>query len=95
MLGKLFERSGNSPSTAAPLALNESRTHAIMASRGRQLVDRYWGRYVAFLHDDAANTSWVLRDPPAATVPHGRFGGVRIYFSAMDESSNWGWVRSR
>jgi asparagine synthase (glutamine-hydrolysing) len=102
VLGKLFERSGNSPSTAVPLALDESRTRAIMDSRGRQLVDRYWGRYVAFLYDDAAGTSRVLRDPsgglPCLTV---RFGGVRLYFSAMDDirqlgvgpfDVNWGYL---
>jgi asparagine synthase (glutamine-hydrolysing) len=86
VLGKLFERPGDSPSTAAPLALNESRTRAIMGSRGRNLVDRYWGRYVAFLHDEETQTSWVLRDPsgglPCLAV---RFGGVRLYFSAMDD----------
>jgi asparagine synthase (glutamine-hydrolysing) len=102
VLGKLFERSGNSPSTAVPLALDESRTRAIVDSRGRQLVDRYWGRYVAFLYDDAAGTSRVLRDPsgglPCLTV---RFGGVRLYFSAMDDirqlgvgpfDVNWGYL---
>jgi asparagine synthase (glutamine-hydrolysing) len=102
VLGKLFERSGNGPSTAAPLALNESRTRAIVTSRGRQLVERYWGRYVAFLHDEAAQTSWVLRDPsgglPCLTV---RFGGVRIYFSALEDIQplglgpfdvNWGYL---
>ena len=100
--GKLFERPGNSSSNAAPLALNESRTHAIVASRGRHLVDHYWGRDVAFLHDDAARSSWVLCDPsgglPCLTV---RFGGVRIYFSAMADIQqlglgpfdvNWGYL---
>jgi asparagine synthase (glutamine-hydrolysing) len=91
VLGKLFERPGNSPSTAAPLFLDEARTRAIMDSRGRHLVERYWGRYVAFLHDDAAATSWVLRDPsgglPCLTV---RFGGVRLYFSAMSDIQHLG-----
>jgi asparagine synthase (glutamine-hydrolysing) len=102
VLGKLFERPGDGPSTAAPLALDESRTRAITDSRGRCLVDRYWGRYVAFLHDESAKTSWVLRDPsgglPCLTV---RFGGVRLYFSAMKDVQplglgpfdvNWGYL---
>ena len=102
MLGKLFERSGNSPSTAAPLCLDESRTRKITQSRGRHLVDGYWGRYIAFLHDAAAKTTWVLRDPsgglPCLTV---RFGGVRLYFSAMSDIQhlglglfdvNWGYL---
>jgi asparagine synthase (glutamine-hydrolysing) len=102
VLGKLFERSGNGPSTAAPLALDESRTRTILDSRGRQLVDRYWGRYVGFLHDEADKTTWVVRDPsgglPCLTV---RFGGVRLYFSALNDIQqlglgpfdvNWGYL---
>jgi asparagine synthase (glutamine-hydrolysing) len=102
VLGRLFERPRHSPSIAAPLALNESRTREIMNSRGRNLVDRYWGRYVAFLHDESAGATWVLRDPsgglPCLTV---RFGGVSLYFSAMNEIQhlglgtfdvNWGYL---
>lgn len=101
VLGKLFERPSNSPSVAAPLSLDESRTRPILASHGRHLVDSYWGRYVAFLHD-GSGTSWVLRDPsgglPCVTV---RFGGVRLFFSAMKEIQhlglgpfdvNWGYL---
>jgi len=91
VLGKLFERPSNSPSIAAPLNLDESRTRAILESHGRHLVDRYWGRYVAFLHDDGSGTSWVLRDPsaglPCLTI---RFGGVRLFFSAMKEIQHLG-----
>jgi len=83
VLGKLFERSANSPSVSAPLVLDELRARPIFESRGRHLIDRYWGRYVAFLQD-ADGTTRVLRDPsaglPCLTI---RFGGVRIFFSAM------------
>ena len=83
VLGKLFERSLNSPSTSAPLSLDESRARPILESGGRYLIDRYWGRYVAFLQD-ADGTTRVLRDPsaglPCLTI---RFGGVRLFFSAM------------
>ncbi len=103
VLGKLFERLGNSPSTAAPMSLGESRTRAIIESRGRHLVEGYWGRYVAFLHDAAARTTRVLRDPSGGlpcliTI---RFGGVRLYFSAMSDLAvlgagpfdvNWGYL---
>lgn len=91
VLGKLFERPSNSASVAAPLSLDDSRSRDILASRGRHLVDHYWGRYVAFLQDDASRTSWVLRDPsaglPCVTV---RFGGVRLYFSAMKDIQHLG-----
>ena len=102
VLGKLFERSTGSPSCAAPLTFAATRTRRILDSRGRELIDRYWGRYLAFLHDEAGHTSWVLRDPsgglPCLTV---RFGGVRVYFSAMSAIQhlglgpfdvNWGYL---
>lgn len=91
VLGKLFERSGNSPSTSVPLELGESRTRSIMESQGRSLVDRYWGRYVAVLNDQAAQSTSVLRDPSGGlhclTL---RFGGVRLYFSAMADIQHLG-----
>lgn len=84
VLGTLFERSHNNPSVAAPLVLDAPRAGALLRSRGRDLVERYWGRYVAFLHDDRDRASWVVRDPsgglPCLSV---RFGGVRVFFSAM------------
>jgi len=102
VLGKLFERPTNSPSIAAPLALDESRTRQILESRGRHLIDHYWGRYIGFLHDDTSGTSWVLRDPsgglPCLTL---RFGGLTLYFSAMNDIQhlelgpfdvNWGYL---
>lgn len=104
VLGKLFQRLSNSPSIPAPPSLDESRTRPILESQGRDLVEHYWGRYVAFLHDAASGASWVLRDPssglPCLTL---RFGGVRLYFSAMSEiqhlglgslNLNWGYVRA-
>ena len=85
VLGKLFERPGEDPSVAVPLSLNEARSRPILKSRGRHLVEHYWGRYIAVLHEETAGSSWVLRDPsgglPCLTL---RFGGVRVYFSALD-----------
>jgi asparagine synthase (glutamine-hydrolysing) len=85
ILGKLFERPGAGPSVSVPLSLNEARTRAILESRGRDLVEHYWGRYIAILHEETSGSSWVLRDPsgglPCLTL---RFGGVRLYFSSLD-----------
>jgi asparagine synthase (glutamine-hydrolysing) len=103
VLGKLFERPGNSsPSIAAPTALDESRTRQILQTRGRHLIEHYWGRYVAFLNDAASGTTWVLRDPTAGILCLTlRFGGVRLYFSSMSDIEhlsigtyevNWGYI---
>ena len=86
VLGKLFGRSG-SASTSAPLAPGEAESARILGTRGRHLVDRYWGRYVAFLRDASQDATWVLRDPsallPCLTV---RFGGVQVFFSSMEDA---------
>ena len=91
VLGKLFERSGNSSSLVAAGDFDVARTRTVMESCGRQLVDHYWGRYIAVLHDDRAETTWILRDPagglPCLCV---RFGGVRLYFSSMSDIQHLG-----
>jgi len=94
VLGTLFEKGGeglDDRSTQAPLGLSESETASIVASAGRALIERYWGRYVAFIQDTTASTTWVLRDP-TATLPclTARFLGVDVYFSHMEEGARLG-----
>jgi asparagine synthase (glutamine-hydrolysing) len=102
VLGKLFERSSDGRSAPVPLTFDEPRTRAIVSTRARGLIEHYWGRYVALIHDDPSATTWVLRDPsgglPCLTV---RFGGVNVYFSCMEQvlqlglgpfDVNWGYV---
>lgn len=88
VLGRLFMRAGTAgaDSKPAPLAFGEQETRAVVESGGRRLVERYWGRYVAFVRDPVALTTWVLRDPSAGlscvTV---RFGGVDVYCSLVED----------
>ena len=102
VLGRLFERARGLPSSPARLTFDEQETRALVATGRRRVIDRYWGRYVAFLHDTAASTTWVLRDPsaglPCLSV---EFGGVTLYFSSMEEvlhlglgpfTVNWGFL---
>lgn len=88
VLGKLFTRSADDRSSAAPLQFNAAESAKIFASRGRHLVERYWGRYVAFLQDGA---TWVLRDP-TAVLPcfHAKIAGVDVYFSWLDDAVRLG-----
>jgi asparagine synthase (glutamine-hydrolysing) len=91
VLGKLFAIGSDGSSAGAPLALSEQETSAVLTSAGRRLVERYWGRYVAFLQDGGAGTTWVLRDP-TGTLPcfTARFLGVDVYFSHMEEGAQLG-----
>ncbi len=102
VLGKLFRSGRDSASTAAPVELAEEESLQIVVSGGRRLIDSYWGRYVAFLHDDAGRVTRVLRDPSAG-LPcfSANFDGVHVYFSRMEDaprlpaqrfSINWKYV---
>jgi asparagine synthase (glutamine-hydrolysing) len=106
VLGKLFYRSqvepGHFRSSAVPLELSEDESLRIAHSRGRRLVERYWGRYVAFLHDEASGSVQVLRDPSGALPCFSAMSaGVCVYFSRMEDvwrlfdrtfSINWKYV---
>src|SRR5262249_41862734 len=88
VLGKLFGRTGDGVSTAVP-TLDDDQSARIVATAGRHLVERYWGRYVAFVRDPAAMTTWVLRDPTAVMhcswIEH---ESVRIYFSSIEDAAD-------
>jgi asparagine synthase (glutamine-hydrolysing) len=86
VLGNLFARSQESVSTPAPPALTEADSRAMLDTNGRHLIDSFWGRYVAFLHDAGSQATWVVRDPsgglPCYVV---RCRGVDVYFSWIDD----------
>ena len=56
----------------------------IVDSGGRRLVDRYWGRYCAFINDERAR--YVLRDP-CGGLPcyHAEIGRVKVLFSDLED----------
>lgn len=102
VLGKLFERGRDAPSRGAPIALSEKESSRIVASGGRHLIHAYWGRYVAFVHDEGASVTQVIVDP-SATLPcfSSQLAGVHVYFSSMEDvaplashafSVNWKYV---
>lgn len=85
VLGTLFAR-GTDGSIPAPTAFGESDSRSLLAGGGRRLMEAYWGRYVAFLHEPGTCSSWVLRDPsgglPCYTL---RLGAVDVYFSWLED----------
>jgi asparagine synthase (glutamine-hydrolysing) len=86
VLGNLFARSEEGVSTPAPADLGAADSRAMLDSNGRHLIESFWGRYVAFLHDAPARATWVVRDPTAGLPCYlVRCRGVDIYFSWMDD----------
>ena|GEM_PF-2414429 len=79
---------------AAPLPVRRvgaDETEQILRTGGRHLVDEYWGRYVAFMHDGFSHRTSVLRDPlgtmPGFAMHHQH---VRVlYFVDARRSGPW------
>jgi asparagine synthase (glutamine-hydrolysing) len=77
VIGRLFDRA-----TAAPVTMaDEAFAGAVEDTRGRHLIERYWGSYCAIVQDGPGR-HWVLRDP-SATLPVyvTETVGVHCYFS--------------
>ena len=86
VLGNLFARSPEGVSTAAAPALGAADSRAMLDTNGRHLIEAFWGRYVAFLHDAEARATWIVRDPSGALPCYlVRCRGVDVYFSWIDD----------
>lgn len=86
VLGTLFARSADGVSRLVPRVIGESDSRAILDTDGRHLIEEFWGRYVAFLHDDPTHATWVLRDPSGGMPCYlARRGAVDVYFSWIDD----------
>lgn len=88
VLGALFQRNADPLDEGpSPLArLDEERSKRIIYTRGRDLIESYWGRYVAFLRDPATRTQWIIRDP-TGNLPCYRtcYGGISIFYSGLPD----------
>jgi asparagine synthase (glutamine-hydrolysing) len=85
VLGTLFPRtyadSYAEPSAPASVSFSEHDAENLNNTAGRNLMDEYWGSYVAFLRADRGHSAWILRDP-AGRIPcqSTRVGSVDLYF---------------
>ena len=85
ILGKLFTRTDDG-SDHSRLRITDEATQTIMARGGRDLITRYWGRYIAFLYKADDRTIRVLRGPstslPCLTA---RLDRLHIYCSWIED----------
>jgi asparagine synthase (glutamine-hydrolysing) len=100
ILGRLFPTNLGSWSPGWKVCLDGSIAANIVKSGGRELVENYWGSYVAFLHDSQSRCHYAIRDcsgkiPCYTTTHHGVhlvFADVRDITSRLDLPSlgiNW------
>lgn len=76
VLGKLFETNPDTSGIATDPSFDERESDRLIESRGRHLVERYWGYYVAFLRAVGGRIRYVLRDPT---------GGLPCYLTKADD----------
>ena len=83
VLGTLF-RGFDACGRRAADHFTEPESERIVASGGSELIDKYWGRYVAFLRN--AGKVWILRDPTGG-LPCYRLveRGVSVFFNDLDD----------
>lgn len=83
VVGRLFRR--GEPAQKGDITLTDDEAHKIVSSQGQALVDRFWGRYVAFLPSQTGAPR-VLRDP-TGTLPCYRveLKGVVIALSWLED----------
>lgn len=106
VLGTLYDRTGTCDERPSRrLTLDASESFRIIRSAGRDLIDRFWGRYVALVLCPRTNMTWVIRDPTAGLPCFAvRSSGVLIVFSCVSDllklgaisfSIDWRYVASR
>jgi asparagine synthase (glutamine-hydrolysing) len=104
ILGTLFCNSTETTAGSRVRVLAKEVMREIIGSQGRVLVTRYWGRYVAFLHDKSTRSISVLRGPTGALPCFTSIvEGVRVFFSCLEDcialglirySVNWQYIRT-
>jgi asparagine synthase (glutamine-hydrolysing) len=85
VLGRLFRRGGSTSNRHGDLDLTELEAQRIVSTDGRTLVEKFWGRYVAFLPSWTGEAR-VLRDP-TGTLPCYRveIQGVTLVLSWLED----------
>jgi asparagine synthase (glutamine-hydrolysing) len=91
VLGKLFSRGADGPGSASVTAFDDAEAARIVASGGRRLFEKYWGRYVAIVHDRATSNVRVLRDP-SGSFPcwYSERDGVGVVCSDVEDCRDLG-----
>ena len=91
VLGKLFSRGAQGAGSASVTAFDDAEAARIVATGGRRLFEKYWGRYVAIVQDSATSNVWVLRDP-SGSFPcwYSERDGVGVVCSDIEDCRDLG-----
>lgn len=88
VLGSLFQTRDDlcDPDPPRPAQITERVSQAIAATRGRNLVEEYWGNYVAFFRCPHGGPTVILKDP-SGSLPcfHTMHHNVHVIFSWISD----------
>lgn len=85
VLGRLFRGRGDEHFHSVAEELDSHEAQRILDSKGRDLTERYWGRYVAFLLSGDGQR-FILRDPTGGIPCYfTHFHGITLFFTHIED----------
>lgn len=105
VLGTLFARGFDRAASCRVTAFDDAEAVLIVATGGKRLLEKYWGRYVALVRSEETAEVRVLRDP-SGSLPcwHSELDGVAIICSDIEDcrdlgalkfTINWDYITGR
>lgn len=86
IIGTLFRRAQHDSVSPHVNSLDSSEIQKILNSGGRHIIERYWGSYVAFVHDSRSRSWSILRDPTASLACyHAKWRNIQLFFSDIED----------
>lgn len=86
VLGKLFDSEVAENCVSSEPEFGDKETNLLIESRGRRLVERYWGHYVAFLRSWDGDARFILRDPTGGLPCFlTNAAGINVILSDMED----------
>jgi asparagine synthase (glutamine-hydrolysing) len=95
VLGRVFERRMDVDSDPNEVAFKQHETQKVAKTKGRHLIEHYWGHYVALLREDGGTRIRILRDPTGA-MPCllTTFRGIDVICSHIEDCATLGLVNN-
>lgn len=85
ILGKLFSSPSVNYDIQNIVTLSEKDSIKIISSGGKYLIEKYWGKYTAFLDDQENSKQYIIRDPLGLSECYfTAFKNVNIFFSDIN-----------
>lgn len=85
IIGHLFTKASDSGAATVVQSLTSQQRHKIFESKGRVLIDEYWGAYIAVIRLGAVQEFRIVRDPSGVIPCYFSTAGDTICFSSNVE----------